>query len=292
MKQILVTGANGQLGNEIQVLAESYSNWKFHFTDVADLDITNEAAVRQFVEKHSIDTIINCAAYTAVDRAEEEKELAMKINADAPELCAKICNEKNIPFLHVSTDYVFDGQNCRPYSETDQVSPVLEYGKTKLAGEERACNVNPNTIVVRTSWLYSCFGNNFVKTMMRLGAERDSLNVVFDQVGSPTNAADLAKALLTMVEQILNKTVALSDVAGVYHFSNEGVCSWYDFAVEIMAKKQLDCKVSPITSDKYPTPAARPAFSVLNKDKIKSNFSVIIPHWRESLNICIDKIKM
>lgn len=291
MRKILVTGANGQLGNEIRSVANGLSAYNFLFTDVDELDITQSLQVQKFINDNQIDAVINCAAYTAVDKAEEEIDLATKINTEAPEVCAKACAEKNIPFIHVSTDYVFNGENCRPYSESDSVNPVSVYGKTKLEGEKKAMVANVKTIVVRTSWLYSCFGNNFVKTMMRLGAERNELNVVFDQVGSPTNAADLANALIQITEKCFSEDFNWEQMRGVYHFSNEGVCSWYDFAVEIMKINQLKCQVSPITSDQYPTPAKRPAFSVLNKTKIKSNFGVPIPHWHESLKICIDKIK-
>lgn len=292
MRQVLITGANGQLGSEIRELQSLYPQMHFHFTDIAELDITNSESVALFLSENKIDLIINCAAYTAVDKAEEEAELATSINAVAPELLARLSDENGIRFIHVSTDYVFDGNAFLPYTEEDQTAPTSSYGKTKLAGERLVFSANPKAVVVRTSWLYSSFGNNFVKTMMRLGSERESLNVVFDQIGSPTNAADLGDALLKIGSKLLDEDYSKAAQGGVYHYSNEGVCSWYDFAVEIMELSDLDCAVFPITSDKYPTPAKRPAYSVLNKDKIKSDFELSIPHWRRSLRNCIEKLKI
>lgn len=273
----LVTGANGQLGNELKLLLQD----KAVYVDREDLDITDEEAVKAYVGQGKWDAIINCAAYTAVDKAESDEALAEKINAKGPENLAKT----GVPLIHVSTDYVFDGSNCRPYTETDEVNPQSVYGKTKLAGE-RAVLANAQTaVIIRTAWLYSTFGNNFVKTMRKLGKERDSLNVVFDQVGSPTYARDLAQAIVDILPQLK------PGMKEVYHFSNEGVCSWYDFATAIMAQSDLDCEVLPIESKDYPTPAKRPFYSVLNKGKIKKDFGIKINHWAVSLAECVEKLE-
>lgn len=272
-----MTGANGQLGNELKLLLQD----KAVYVDRDELDITDEEAVKAYVSSREWEAIINCAAYTAVDKAESDAALAEMINAKGPENLAKT----GVPLIHVSTDYVFDGTNCRPYAETDAVNPQSVYGKTKLAGEQAVLANAQTAVIIRTAWLYSTFGNNFVKTMRRLGSERDSLNVVFDQIGSPTYARDLAQAIVDILPQL--KT----GMKDVYHFSNEGVCSWYDFATAIMAQSDLNCEVRPIESKDYPTPAKRPYYSVLNKEKIKKNFGIKINHWAISLAECVEKLE-
>ena len=270
--KILITGANGQLGTELaKLLPEAI------LTDVADLDITDFQAVQHFVQEKQIKTIINAAAYTAVDKAEDEPSVAHKINVQGPENLAKtVCK-----IIHISTDYVFDGTNHQPYRPEDKTNPVSVYGKTKAEGENAVLKNAPTAAIIRTAWLYSPYGNNFVKTMRRLGAERDTLNVVADQIGTPTYAADLAKAIKQILPQLNEQT------KGIYHFTNEGVCSWYDFAVEIMRLSKLSCKVLPMTSAEYPTKAQRPFYSVLDKNKIKKTFHFEIPHWKESLEQCL-----
>lgn len=283
--KILVTGANGQLGSEIKALNGEYPGWNFFYTDVDTLDITDEKAVASYFEKYKPEIVINCAAYTAVDKAETDSETAHKLNALAPELLARYSVLWGAKMIHVSTDYVFAGNASEPYIEIDEVDPQGVYGKTKLAGENLVRRANPMSAIIRTSWLYSSFGNNFVKTMLRLGKERQQLNVVFDQVGSPTYAADLAKAIL----EIVNKPDAFAP--GVYHYSNEGVASWYDFAVAIFELSGVECKVMPVESCEFPTPTKRPHFSVLNKSKIKNTFGIEIPYWRDSLQKCINKLE-
>ncbi|MDB4302847.1 dTDP-4-dehydrorhamnose reductase [bacterium] len=279
MNNILVTGGNGQLGSELREIAPNYQDYNFLFTDVKELDITNHSAVAAFIESNKINVIINCAAYTAVDKAESEPELSDAINHLAVANFAQIAKNKNIKLIHISTDYVFDGTNHKPYVEIDTPNPQSVYGQTKLDGELAMQQINPaNSIIIRTSWVYSKFGNNFVKTMLRLAETRDEISVVADQIGSPTNAADLAKAILNILLKISNETVEL------FHYSNEGVCSWYDFAKAIFEINGLDIKVNPIDSKQYPTPAERPFYSVLNKSKIKEMFKLEIPYWKTSLN--------
>lgn len=281
MLNILVTGSNGQLGSEIKELSGEY-NYNYFFTDRDTLDISDEAALRNFIETHHINTIINCAAYTAVDKAESEQELADSINHLAVKTLAQISKEKNIKLIHISTDYIFDGKNYKPYCETDETNPNSVYGQTKLDGEKALQEINPkNSILIRTSWVYSSFGANFVKTMLRLGKEKEQLGVIFDQVGTPTYARDLAKTILEILPNIKNDTVE------IYHYSNEGVLSWYDFAKEIMRMAKLDCKINPIESKEYPTHAARPHYSLLNKSKIKKDFDIVIPYWKDSLDECL-----
>ena len=270
---LLVTGANGQLGQELRLLLGN----RAVYAGRAELDIADEAAVKAFFEAQSFDFVINCAAYTAVDKAEDDAEAADRANRLGPALLARYGRR----MVHVSTDYVFDGTSCRPYRENDAPNPVSVYGRTKLAGEEAVLNEAETAVIIRTAWVYSSFGKNFVKTMRRLGAERDSLGVVFDQVGTPTYAADLASAIVAMLPQIA------PGMKDVYHYSNEGVTSWYDFAVAIMEESGLSCAVRPIESADYPTRAARPAFSVLNKAKIKKDFGLSIPHWRDGLKRCL-----
>lgn len=287
MKNILVTGANGQLGQAIKKVAADYPEFSFVHTDFNELDITSEEAVRSFFAQQEIHACINCAAYTAVDKAEGDEDTAFKLNFEAVLNLANVCAEYNAQLLHVSTDYVFNGRQNVPYSETDDANPNSIYGSSKLRGEAAAIGSNPATIVLRTSWLYSEFGVNFVKRMRELMQEKESLNVVFDQTGTPTYAVDLANVMLTVLTKVWNEP---GSYGGVYHYSNEGVTSWYDFAVAIRELTNASCTVAPITSDKYPTPAQRPAYSVLNKQKIKDTFGLQIPHWRESLKVCIQQL--
>lgn len=281
MANILVTGANGQLGSELRKLGFTVLDEVF-YTDVAELDITSYEAVNKYVEEHEIDTIVNCAAYTAVDRAEDELALAAKINTEAVANLAKIAYKQDCLLIHVSTDYVFDGTGQSPYTEKDKTCPVSVYGRTKLAGEEAIVKSGCLHIIIRTAWLYSTFGNNFVKTILRLAKERTELNVVADQVGSPTYAEDLARAIVVIME---NDDRGVYE--GVYHFSNEGICSWFDFASEIVRLSGLSCKVNPVTTEEYPTKTKRPAYSVLDKTKIKKTFEVPVPDWQESLKKCM-----
>jgi len=285
--RILVCGSNGQLGSEINELASLYSNLEFVFSDLPELDICNKAKLSQFVSNNQINGIINCAAYTAVDKAENDIETAELVNAAAVGNLVSLTEEQNLKLIHISTDYVFDGTAHLPYAEDFEVSPIGIYGKSKREGEEYVINSESESIVIRTSWLYSSFGNNFVKTMLRLGAERDELGVIFDQVGTPTYARDLAKSCL----EILVSSEKLDSRGKVYHFSNEGVASWYDFAKAIMEMGNLNCKMNPIETKNYPTPAKRPHYSVMNKSKIKADFGVKIPYWRNSLKECIDILK-
>ena len=279
---ILVTGADGQLGNELRNISGNFPDDRFFFTDVAELDITNPDAVNDFFETNRIQTVINCAAYTAVDKAESDESTATLINATAVGYLAEACNKADATLIHVSTDYVYDGCACKPYSEDHRTAPASAYGRSKLAGEQAALSAR-GSVVIRTSWLYSSFGANFVKTMLRLGRERETLNVIFDQVGTPTYAADLAQAIMTIAGQAENGGLQ----PGIFHYSNEGVCSWYDFAHEIMQQAGLPCVVKPIETKDYPTPATRPHYSVLNKARIKSAYQLVIPHWKDSLSRCL-----
>ena len=284
MINILVTGSNGQLGSDIKELSTNYP-YNFFFTDRNTLDISNEKDIKNFIQSNNINTIINCAAYTAVDKAESDEINADRINHLAVKYLAQISKEKKIKLIHISTDYVFDGKNHKPYIETDVTNPNGVYGKTKLEGENTLIGINPiNSIIIRTSWVYSSFGANFVKTMLRLGDAKDELGVIFDQVGTPTYAGDLAKAILDILPKIENEKVE------VYNYSNEGVLSWYDFAKEIMRMAKLDCKINPIESSAYPTPAQRPHFSLINKSKIKKEFGIAIPYWKDSLDECLRKM--
>lgn len=281
---ILVTGSKGQLGSEIKGLSSNYS-YNFFFTDRLNIDITNKDNIKDFCQTNNINVIINCAAYTAVDKAESDTENADLVNRKAVKKLAIVSSELNIKLIHISTDYVFDGRNFKPYKEEFQVNPQGVYGKTKLEGELELININPkNSLIIRTSWVYSYYGNNFVKTMLRLGKEKDSLGVVFDQIGTPTYALHLAKIILDIIPQIENEKVE------IVNFSNEGVVSWYDFAKEIMKMAKIDCKINPIESFQYPTPAVRPHFSVLNKAKIKAMFNVEIPYWKDGLDDCLKRL--
>lgn len=280
---ILITGSNGQLGNELRTSETIISKATFFFTDVAELDITDADKVMAYCKDKAIDVIVNCAAYTAVDKAEDEPEVAMLINATAAANLAKAASSCGAKLIHVSTDYVFDGQACEPYRESDPTSPQSVYGHTKLKGEQMVQEILPEAIIVRTSWLYSSFGNNFVKTMMRFGVERDQLTVIFDQVGTPTYAADLATSILEMIKQDCK-------VSGIFHFSNEGVCSWYDFACRIISKNDISCFVKPVESTEFLTKATRPKYSVLNKKRLKESYNIIIPHWEDGLDRCLQKM--
>ena len=280
MKNILITGANGQLGNEIRVASGQFPQFRFFFTDVTELDICNREAVHAYMAENHMDGIVNCAAYTAVDKAEDDAETCYRINRDAVKNLAEAAREYKLDIIHVSTDYVYDGKNYLPYTEVMPVNPSSVYGKSKLEGERILMEICPEAVIVRTSWLYSSFGNNFVKTMLRLGQERDKLNVIFDQVGTPTYAADLAVALLSIL-------AAGKPAAGIYHYSNEGVCSWYDFTRSIHRLAGISCDLVPIESKEYPVRTPRPHFSVLNKAKIKQTYGIEIPHWEDSLEKCI-----
>ena len=282
---ILVTGANGQVGSELRELSSNYP-YQFFFTDRETLDITNEDALKNFVKVNNINTIINCAAYTAVDKAESDEQTADLVNRKAVKKLAKISQENNIKLIHISTDYVFDGKAYKPYCEEFQTNPKSVYGKTKLDGENELIKINPhNSIIIRTSWVYSSYGANFVKTMLRLGKEKESLGVIFDQVGTPTYAAHLARTILDILPQINNDKVA------IYNYSNEGVLSWYDFAKEIMKMAKLPCTINPIETFQYPTPAKRPHYSLLNKSKIKKEFDISIPYWKDSLDECLRRLE-
>ncbi|MCT7535914.1 dTDP-4-dehydrorhamnose reductase [Aliarcobacter cryaerophilus] len=281
---ILVTGSNGQLGSEIKELASKYS-YNFFFTDRNNIDITSKDSIKEFSKTNNINVIINCAAYTAVDKAETDIENADLVNRKAVKKLSIIAKELNIKLIHISTDYVFDGKNFKPYVEEFQTNPQSVYGKTKLDGENEIRDINPlNSIIIRTSWVYSYYGNNFVKTMLRLGKEKEELGVIFDQIGTPTYAAHLAKTILDIVPQIENSKVE------IYNYSNEGVLSWYDFAKEIMKMAKLNCKINPIETYQYPTPAKRPHFSLLNKSKIKSKFNLEIPYWKDGLDDCLKRL--
>ena len=278
---ILVTGSNGQLGSEIKELSKEYS-YNFFFTNRTNIDITSKENIKDFCQTNNINVIINCAAYTAVDKAESDEINADLINRKAVKKLSLVSKELNIKLIHISTDYVFDGRNFKPYCEEFQTNPQGIYGKTKLNGENEMRDINPkNSIIIRTSWVYSSFGNNFVKTMLRLGREKESLGVIFDQIGTPTYARDLAKVILDVIPKIINEKVE------IYNYSNEGVLSWYDFAKEIMRMVKLNCKINPIETFQYPTPAKRPHFSLLNKSKIKTTFNIEIPYWKDSLDECL-----
>ncbi len=280
----MITGANGQLGNEMRVLSTAHPEYKFFFTDVAELDICDAQAVGAFVAENRIDVIVNCAAYTAVDKAEDNEAACLRLNRDAVGYLADVAAANGAALIQISTDYVFDGTQNHPYTETDAPCPNSVYGTTKWAGEQLALARCPQTMIIRTAWLYSTFGNNFVKTMLRLGKEREALGVVSDQIGTPTYAHDLARAIYAAIGQGV--------VPGIYHFSDEGVCSWYDFTKAIHRLAGIaSCRVSPLHTGEYPVKAARPAYSVLDKTKIKKTFGLEIPHWEESLEACIKELK-
>jgi len=281
MTKILVTGAKGQLGSEINKISGQFAEMEFCFTDVAELDITNPEKVAELISEFQPEFLINCAAYTAVDKAETDLSTATLLNATAVGILAEQSFKIGCKIIHVSTDYVFDGNGPRPYKEDDLVDPQSAYGRTKLEGELLCQKFNAESIIIRTSWLYSAFGNNFVKTMVRLGNERSELGVIADQIGTPTNAADLASAVLTIISSV--KSGEKSFVSGIYHYSNEGVASWYDFTKAIFDITGINCFVKPIATEDYPSLVQRPAYSVMNKSKIKLIFGLKIPHWRDSL---------
>jgi dTDP-4-dehydrorhamnose reductase len=286
---ILVTGSKGQLGSELRFLAPQFPNCRFIFTDVEELDITKSGAAEKFVKENPVDFIINCAAYTAVDKAETEQDLAFLINTVAVDYLADAALSVNACLIHISTDYVFDGSQNIPYVEDDGAIPETVYGDTKYEGEKLLVYSNINYIILRTSWLYSSFGNNFVKTMLRLGNEKESINVVFDQIGSPTYARDLARAILSIIGKI--EVDSDNPVQEVYHYTNEGVASWYDFACEIFRQKNISCIVNPVNTTEFPLPAKRPHYSILNKSKFKKDFGLRIPHWSDSLREMLAELK-
>lgn len=284
MAVILITGAAGQLGNELKVASKSFYGYDFIFTDIDRLDITNPAQTTDFIKSSGPDWIINCAAYNLVDKAENEPDAAMAINAMAVKNISAAIHGSDCRFIHVSSDYVYDGTHSVPYNEDIPANPRSAYGRSKLAGERYALT-HPGTMVIRTSWLYSSFGNNFVKTILRHASEKESIRVVYDQTGSPTYAADLAEAIMFIISGVIRNHFAM--YAGVYNYSNEGVCTWYDFATEIVNESGLACRVNPVLTKDYPQLAERPAYSVMDKYKIKENYGLAIPHWRTSLKQCM-----
>ena len=286
--RVLITGSNGQLGSEIKDLTSDYENLQCVFRDLPELDICDTETLNTFVKDKKINAVINCAAYTAVDKAEEDLDTASKVNAKGVLNLVNALKKVDGKLIHISTDYVFDGNHSQPYKESDPVSPIGVYGETKRAGELAVLNSNIDAIVIRTSWLYSAYGNNFIKTMLRLGNVKESIQVIYDQIGTPTYAKDLAKTCLDILSNA--GFTNISKKGKIYHYSNEGVTSWYDFARAIMEISNIDCKVIPIETKDYPTQAVRPLYSVLDKSKITSDFKVTIPHWRDSLANCIKKI--
>lgn len=286
MYNILVTGSNGQLGNELRLVVDEKDKINnYFFTDVADLDITNKNDVSNFFVTNSIDIVVNCAAYTNVDKAEDDKEKADLINHIGPKNLAEICRKRNGFLIHISTDYVFDGTKNSPYTETDETKPLGVYGETKLRGESAIINSGCEFVIIRTSWLYSSFGKNFLKTMQKLTAEKESLKVVFDQVGTPAYAGDLASVIHTIIQNN-DKDIK----SQIYHFSNEGVCSWYDFAVAINEAFGHNCNVLPCHSNEFPSKVRRPNYSVLDKTKVKNVLGIEIQHWRESMKECVKSL--
>ncbi|MBL7741992.1 MAG: dTDP-4-dehydrorhamnose reductase [Chitinophagaceae bacterium] len=287
-QKILVTGSGGQLGQELKKLAVSYSQFEFIFLSSADLPVHHVEKVKNSFGSYHPQYCINCAAYTAVDKAESEQDLAFRVNGEATGILASVCKEYNCRFIHISTDYVFDGTASVPYKESDLTNPCSVYGASKLEGEEKALRFNPESIIIRTSWLYSEYGKNFVKTMVKLMRERSEINVVNDQYGSPTYAADLAEAIIAIIDYCRSSDEKWKP--GIYHFSNEGVISWFGFASTIKELTKTNCKINPIPTSQYPTPAKRPAYSVLDKTKIRETFGIRLRDWKESLSDCIKKI--
>ena len=282
--RILVTGCNGQLGNTLRDRQHHYPRHQWFNTDVAELDITDKAAVERYVQDHQIEGIVNCAAYTAVDRAEDDLERATLLNVTGPAILAEVIERQGGWLIHISTDYVFDGNHSTPYTEEEPTHPMSVYGRTKRQAEEDVTERCRQSVIIRTAWLYSEYGNNFVKTMLRLGRERELLKVVYDQVGTPTYAGDLADAILHIIEKGI--------IAGIYHYTDEGVASWYDFTKTIHHMAEISaCEVLPIRSSEYPTKAHRPSFSVLDKQKIKSTYNIHIPYWKDSLRHCLSLLK-
>lgn len=285
---ILITGANGQVGSELKALAKSYPQFNFIFTTREELSIENTKALENLLSRNNPEYLINTAAYTAVDKAESEKEKVFLINAEAVSAMASICKKYNTQFIHISTDYVFDGNGTTPYSEDSFTNPTGVYGSSKLLGEQQAFTVNPHSLIIRTSWVYSRYGNNFVKTMLRLMNEKKEINVVNDQFGSPTYAADLAETLVFMIFSCKKQ---IENSPGIYHYCNKGIISWYEFALAIKELSGFSCRINPITTSEYPTPARRPAYSALNTSRIEKNFGVSIKDWKISLAKCLQQIK-
>lgn len=284
MAIILITGANGQLGNELKVVSKKFYGYEYIFTDVDSLDITNPVQTEEFIKNSKPDWIVNCAAYNLVDKAESDSETAMLINATAVKNIADVIKGTECRFIHISSDYIYDGKSNVPYNEYAVPDPISVYGKSKLAGEKYALQ-HQGSMIIRTSWLYSTFGSNFVKTILRLASEKESINIVSDQTGTPTYAADLAETIMNIISGVIRNQIALN--AGIYNYSNEGTCTWYDFAMEIIIEAGLKCQVKPILTRDYPTAAKRPAYSVMDKSKIKDNYNISIPHWRSSLTRCM-----
>lgn len=288
MAIILITGANGQLGNELKIVSKNFYGYDFIFTDIDSLNITSAEQTADFIQKSKPDWIINCAAYNLVDKAESEPEMAMLINGTAVKNITEVIKGSECRFIHVSSDYIYDGKSNVPYNEYSQSNPLSAYGRSKMAGEKYAL-VHQGSMIIRTSWLYSSFGNNFVKTILRHAKEKESLRVVFDQTGTPTYAADLAGAIMSIISGVIRNQIALN--AGIYNYSNEGVCTWYDFAIEIIREAGLSCHVNPVLTKDYQLAAQRPAYSVMDKSKIKDNYGLSIPHWRTSLEKCMKLLK-
>jgi dTDP-4-dehydrorhamnose reductase len=288
MAIILITGAKGQLGNELKVVSKNFYGYHFIFADIDTLDITSPEQTADYIKKSRPDWIINCAAYNLVDKAESESDTAMLINGTAVKNITEVIKGSECRFIHISSDYIFDGKSNVPYNEYSPANPLSAYGRSKLAGEKYAL-LHQGSMIIRTSWLYSSFGNNFVKTILKHGREKESLRVVNDQTGTPTYAADLAGAIMSIISRVIRNQIALN--AGIYNYSNEGVCTWYDFAVEIIREAGLTCQINPILTKDYQLAALRPAYSVMDKSKIKDNYSLSIPHWRTSLKKCMKLLK-
>jgi dTDP-4-dehydrorhamnose reductase len=284
MAIILITGAKGQLGNELKVVSQKYYGYDFIFTDIDTLDISDPVKTNKYIKNARPDWIINCAAYTQVDKAESDYQTALLVNGIAVKNISDSIKDSTCRFIHISSDYVYDGNSNTPYSESSKTNPLSAYGRSKLEGEKAAL-LHPGSMIIRTSWLYSSFGSNFVKTMIRLGNEKESVRVVYDQTGNPTYAKDLAEAIMMIISGVIRNQIAFN--AGTYNYSDEGLCSWYDFAIAIFEETGISCQVLPILSKDYPTAAKRPVYSVMNKSKIKENYNLVIPHWRTSLRKCI-----
>ncbi|HHB78695.1 MAG TPA: dTDP-4-dehydrorhamnose reductase [Saprospiraceae bacterium] len=291
MKKILVTGGDGQVGMELQNLQPHYPGFTFRFTDAKDLDITDSVAIHDYFDDFRPDYVFNCAAFTAVDKAEEAVDIALKVNALGAEILAKAAQKYQSKMFHISTDYVYDSSQNTPYIEGDSAHPGGIYAITKYLGDKAVLDALPSAIILRTSWVYSSYGHNFVKSMQKFGQERDQLNIVYDQIGTPTYAHDLAKAMMDIAQKFENKELDAANINGVFHYSNEGVASWYDFAMAIFELDGITCDVRPILSKEYPTPARRPPFSLMDKGKFKSTFGLTIPYWRESLKTCLQEIR-
>jgi len=288
MAVILITGANGQLGNELKIVSKNFYGYEFIFTDIDNLDLTSPELIKEFIKTSNPDWIINCAAYNLVDKAENEPDTAMEINGTAVKNITEAIAGSEIKLIHISSDYVYDGQANSPYNETSPTNPLSAYGRSKLAGEKQALH-HPGSMIIRTSWLYSSYGNNFVKTILKHATDKESLRVVFDQTGTPTYAADLAEAIMSIISGVIRNQNALN--AGIYNYSNEGACSWYDFAVEIVREANLRCSIIPFLTKDYQLAAQRPVYSVMDKSKIKENYGLSIPHWRSSLQKCMKLLK-